>query len=333
MKFVNNCKKDTLSFASGARFRIALALRGHFADFRTVSNSKVHSSITLCEQIEYCQNQQQWFSDYVKDDYEPFSLIGKFKTFESAEAAANKARLALGITFKGFKDPKKYLANIKEKLEENLILVSISKVLKNTTTRLQLSEFRGFALTDSYAPFVFINGNDALSAQIFTLCHELGHICLGLSGVSDVSSKNKAVPEIWCNEFAANFLMPKEEFSNDFKNADFLDDFIEFAKGKYFVSSLAILIRLYNLNLISKECFNESFAKAKAQYQKLLSSKLENKESSGGNYYRTVGSRLSALLTRTLIDATSVGKTTFRDATYLLGLGAVSVFDKLAKRY
>lgn len=302
------------------------------ADFRSIEGKEVKPNINLKEQIEYCQNQQDWFSDYVNTcDLDVFKYNGKFSLHDDPQEVGLKLKEFLKITYKLSKNANDYLKRLKIILENNGILVSSSKVLKNTQNRLSLSDFRGFALYDDNAPLIFINGNDSASAQIFTLCHELGHIVLGQSGVSDVVKNNTKKIEKWCNEFAANILMPKNDVIDTFDQYINISQFLQDATKLFHVSANALLLRIYNLNLIDKDTFDKEWAKAKALYKDYLKSLQESNGKSSGNYYKTVNSRLSHRLLQSLISSTSVGKTTFRDATYLLGLKSVSTFDKLVK--
>lgn len=302
------------------------------ADFRSIEGKEIKPNINLKEQIEYCQNQQDWFSDYVNTcDLDVFKYNGKFSLHDDPQEVGLKLKEFLKITYKLSKNANDYLKRLKIILENNGILVSSSKVLKNTQNRLSLSDFRGFALYDDNAPLIFINGNDSTSAQIFTLCHELGHIVLGQSGVSDVVKNNSKKIEKWCNEFAANILMPKNDVIETFDQYINISQFLQDAPKLFHVSTNALLLRIYNLNLIDKDTFDKEWAKAKALYKDYLKSLQESNGKSSGNYYKTVNSRLSHRLLQSLISSTSVGKTTFRDAAYLLGLKSVSTFDKLVK--
>ena len=85
-----------------------------------------------------------------------------------------------------------------------------------------MEEFRGFALTDQYAPLIFVNGKDAKAAQMFTLAHELAHIWLGESGLSGFE---RLIPgstqvEEWCNRAASEFLLPSSELRNRWNQAE-----------------------------------------------------------------------------------------------------------------
>ena len=304
-------------------------------DFRTINGKEAQTSIDLYEQIDFCKAQQDWFIDYVKENaIEPFEYISKFTIKDNPEIAGHIIRNLIGISNITSNKTNEFYKKLKKNIEDQYILVFTSKVLKNTTHRLSISEFRGYALTDKYAPLIFINGNDSINAQIFTLCHELGHICLGISGISDVSLKNKRTTEKWCNNFAASILMPSEKISQDFKKYNYLNDFLEYSINKYHVSLNAIIIRLYSLNLITKAEFETQWKKAEMIYENYLNSLQEKRKegSSNGDYYKTAASRLSSLFTRAIIASTSVGATTFREASHLLGFSSVNTYDSFVKK-
>lgn len=83
-----------------------------------------------------------------------------------------------------------------EKVEALRINVVRNGVYENNNNRkIPVEQCRGFVLVDELAPFLFINGADAHSAQIFTLIHELAHLWIGKSAGFDLidfeSSENE----------------------------------------------------------------------------------------------------------------------------------------------
>jgi Zn-dependent peptidase ImmA (M78 family) len=78
-------------------------------------------------------------------------------------------------------------------------------------TTIDVTTFRGFALSDDVAPFIVINDQDAQAAWSFTLLHELTHLWLGQTGVSGARAEQKI--ERFCNDVAGEVLLPIEELS------------------------------------------------------------------------------------------------------------------------
>ena len=99
------------------------------------------------------------------------------------------------------------------------ILVMVSGVVGSNNKRtLEPEEFRGFTLVDNLAPLIFINARDTKAAQMFTLAHELAHIWVGESGVSDTQAVEKPdeQTERWCNQVAAELLVPLADLQNNY---------------------------------------------------------------------------------------------------------------------
>lgn len=72
------------------------------------------------------------------------------------------------------------------------------------------SDGSGFCLYDQFFPVVVINTKkQTRGRRLFTLIHELAHVALGITGISD-PFVNRNSTERRCNRFAASFLMPRE---------------------------------------------------------------------------------------------------------------------------
>lgn len=111
-------------------------------------------------------------------------------------------------------------------------------------------EALGFCLPHLVAPLIAVNGSDAPARKVFGLFHEIAHLVLGSSGVSDAEVQNRAFPsalETWCNHFANRCLLPKEQgLEEAFRRAIDRDDPL----GA--VAKMAVKLRVSRYVLLSR---------------------------------------------------------------------------------
>lgn len=115
---------------------------------------------------------------------------------------------------------------------------------------------RGMSLTGSDPCTILVNSRETDTAKAFTLLHEYGHILLRNGGVCDEhgttrTDSGKKRVEVWCNCFAASFLMPEPGFAAEEKRLGHLlsDPFevvAELAK-RFKVSRYAAAVRAADL--------------------------------------------------------------------------------------
>lgn len=152
------------------------------------------------------------------------------------------------------RDQRAVYAYIVEKLEKNGVFVSEQD--------LDTDDIRGFLISKDSTFLIVISSNDKFPAsRLFTLLHEVGHILRGNSSsacdLKDVNGdlKHGDTEERFCDSFAADVLMPEDEFKTD-KTVESLrtnldDDALGRVATHYRTSYLAVVRRLYTLNLIS----------------------------------------------------------------------------------
>ncbi len=302
-------------------------------DFRTVGNTHIgHPSPNLLETIYLCQQRQEWYRDFsVSTRESPYPFVGSVNLNDDIQTVADKIRQTLGFEI----EIRRQLPTWEDALRQFIaqadavgIMVMVSGVVgSNTRRKLDHEEFRGFALSDDRAPLVFINGKDTKSAQMFTLAHELAHIWLGKTGLSDIGPSTKPSNDIekWCNSIAAEILVPIGAIMKEYLTQNSPEKETNRLARFFKVSTLVILKRIYDAHFITKNQFNEL-------YSNELKRLLAITKSSGGNYYLTQPARVSKRFARALIVSTLEGQTLHRDAFQLLGLKKMSTFRELGDR-
>ena len=298
-------------------------------DLRTVGDRSVSApSPHLLDTIYLCQQRQHWYLNEVQSvGDEPLGFVGSLDTTEDIISSAGRMRDELGFSVEQRKDLPTWVEALRqfiEQVEDLGILVMISGVVGNSNTRkLDVNEFRGFALTDRTAPVVFINGSDSKAAQMFTLAHEIAHIWLGQSGVSNLPMMATArhTVEDWCNSAAAELLVPSDMILSEYDRSSDLSSEINRLAKIFKVSTLVVLRRIRDTGRLDRDQFQKAYHEEVSRLNKL--------KSSGGNFYPTIAARASKRFVRTLIASTMEGRTTMIESMRLLHIRNASTIRKI----
>jgi len=298
-------------------------------DFRTVmGRAPRRPSPNLLDTIYQMQRRQEWMREFLQvHDAGKLEFIGSAKHGDSIMevAAAIRAKLGFDVNWASahatWEDA---LRALKSAIEEIRVLVFTNGIVGNNTSRaLDSEEFRGFVLTDDYAPLIFVNGNDAKGAQMFTLAHELAHLWLGETGVFALPnlqpSENRV--EEYCNQVAAEFLVPAVSLREFWNRRDNLSrDFQPLAR-RFKVSALVAARRALDESLISKDEFLGFYRNQTRRVAK----------KSGGDFFRTQNNRVGARFASAVDRATREGSLLYRDAYHLTDLSSETFKKYLGK--
>lgn len=311
-------------------------------DFQPLQDFRSNDSKTLGTGsifiIREIQQKQVWISDMNNENNEPkVPFVGRFSIDDNPITVAKDILNTLGI------NPGRYTNDnpIKEwidKAETQGIFISRTSYI-HSRLKLDSEELQGFAIADPYAPFVFINSGDWNAPQLFTLVHELAHIWIAATGISNdiepsLKHKDKFHPvELFCNEVAANALLPFE-IINSLNPLVFNSAKEVFNESrKLGISTFAFLVRALNLKLISFDKYKTLKQAADIEFKAFLKREEEKKdkakETKGGpSYYLLQLNKNSRLFTQTVLDAFRGGFIEPTQASTLLNV-QVNNFHKL----
>ena len=300
------------------------ALEVPIPDLRTGSDVVAQPpSVNFIDVLHDARRKQQWYREYVQSEgMGPLPFVGKFSLRDNPRIndVADDMRVAIGIddARKKAKTFLQFLGFLAENAGEVGILVLRSgKVGSNTHRKLDVDEFRGFALIDDLAPLVFVNSADNLAARIFTLAHELAHIWIGKSGISNPTTIGMFMREDshlnqFCNQVATELLMPAVSFMNEWQEDKTVEENITAMTRLYHVSRNAVLIRAYEHELLPDKNYY-------LQPERLR--QWESQEPNrGGNFWNNFLASNSRALVHAVLTSAAEGRVSERDAATLLGV-------------
>ncbi len=302
-------------------------------DFRTVGSVALRRpSPDLLDTIYLCQQRQDWYREFARmEGEETLAFVGSANIEADVEVVAATIRETLDLDLeerRALPTWTEALRCIIQATDTLGVLVMVSGIVRsNTHRRLDPREFRGFTLADDLAPLIFINGADSKAAQMFTLAHELAHLWLGQSALSDTTTDALPAHEVeaWCNRVAAEFLVPLAVLQEDYRPEERLSDALARLARRFKVSTLVILRRIYDAGELTRDRFREAY---RAELERLNAAP----RGGGGNFYSTETVRVGDRFAHALAASTLEGRTSFTEAFQMLGIRKIHTFDEWVRR-
>ncbi len=302
-------------------------------DLRTIRNEDIsHPSPDLLDTIHAMQRRQAWLrEELIECEAESLDFVGSARPADDPQGVGREMRRLVGLddgwaaTVRTWREA---VGELRRAIEELGVMAVINGVVGNNTHRkLDVDEFRGFALSDEFAPLVFVNGADSKSAQMFTLAHELAHIWLGQSALTDtgVTSLPSQETEAWCDRAAAEFLVPAQELRACWRDMRHEPAPFEILARRFKVSPIVAGRRALDVRLVSRESFFAFYEQYVARERR------QGSTTGGGNFYNNQNTRVGEMFATQVILAAKGGRVSFKEAYDLTGLRG-GAFQEYANR-
>lgn len=208
---------------------------------------------------------------------QPFEFKGDVT--EGAHVIARRIRRDLGVSISDqltLREPRLGFNFWRQRLEHAGVLVFQS-------SSIDVGDMRGYSIFEDVLPVIVVNRKDAESARIFTLIHELVHLYLRASGLCDLEARTDIPPEEqrleqFCNEVAANALVPIEHFTSHSIVADndsntWSDDQISALARDYCVSREMIARRLVEVGRATQVFYRDKREQYLDEYEAVKAKK------------------------------------------------------------
>ncbi len=201
---------------------------------------------------------------------------------ESPASLAHRVRKVLGRSIedqKACSDSRDALRMWRTAVEENGVLVFQTGFFNRNSV--QMREMRGAALYFDQLPIIIMNSKDSVTARIFTIMHELGHLILRQSGLSNFRVHHElVVEEVFCNEFAGELLVPSFDLLSELEvrnhtHSTWEDKELGKLATQYKVSKAVILRRLLENDRTTISHYKRTLEKWREEWE------IENESTAG----------------------------------------------------
>ncbi len=307
-------------------------------NYRTIdSTSFPELSRDLIDTIDQMETIQDWMKEYLQGEgADSLDFVGSVKKPYDVLEISSYIRHVLHTEsnwFLSIRNPRDAFVWWRRHLNMKGVMVFLSGTVgSNTHRKLDLREFRGFALVDDYAPLIFINSADTYTGRLFSLIHESVHIWLGdnsLFNRLDWQYGACRETETVCNAVAAELLVPEREFLNRWNSSDDLYDQVEALAKTFHCSKFVIARRALDLNKIEKDAYKKLTVDFYEAFMKL---EREGKiKKSGGDYYKNQKFKLDHRFVEALNASMNSGRTQPTEASRLTGM-KYNTFAKLLEK-
>jgi Zn-dependent peptidase ImmA (M78 family)/DNA-binding XRE family transcriptional regulator len=269
---------------------------------------RINRDKKLSPQVYLAQRKAQYLIEKIKELSEKRSKIPFFPRELDANELAKEFRKSLNIEVVKYKDPEEILSYYKKILEDELIILIIEYPLK-------AEDVRAFSIYSDISVIV-LNEGDKPSIKLFSLFHEICHLLKNNAGICslEIEQQDQGI-EFFCNRFAAEFLVPSDDFINEVEKLKPIDEVaINQLTAMYGVSKQVIMIRLLWSGYIDKQNYEE--------FKRGFETGKKEKKFGRRNWDKIFLNRIGTLSLLEVKKAYHDGKITFYEASSALDLKA-----------
>jgi len=290
----------------------------------------------LTHEIRLAQQRRELAIELLEEDgaaHAEFRLSTQLRA--DPETVGGEIRRALAITYElqsKWRDPRVGFNAWRTRIEQQGVLIFQG-------TRFDPEEASGFALWDSRLPVIVVNRKDAPSRRVFSLLHELSHLMLHQSGVSDLDEASPRstidqATEVFCNGVAAAALIPGDRFLSEDVVAgrstghqEWSDEDIEELAKRYSTSREAVVRRLVTFGRASETFYGQKRAKYATEFQEQRQRQKDAKKPIPRNMPRETIADYGRPFVRMVLEQYHQDRLTLADVSGYLGVKARHIAD------